>query len=180
MTSSSNTLDSESEHIIIGIDPGTRVTGYGVIALSGRKMKTLDYGCIRPPPDALLSDRYLVIFESLEELINTHKPTVMAIETPFVSKNIQSALKLGTAQGVAIMGAKRKQIKVFGYSPRAVKCSIVGTGKASKEQLQGAVARYLNLSELPRPYDAADALAIALCHIQGMQNSLSRYLKNEI
>lgn len=170
------------EHIIIGIDPGTRVTGYGVISVSqsGRVLKALDYGCIRPPPNALLSDRYLIIFESLEELIEQHKPTVMAIETPFVSKNMQSALKLGIAQGVAIMCAKRKKIKVFGYSPRLVKCSIAGTGKASKDQLQGVVARTLSLTAYPEPQDAADALAIALCHIQGMQNSLSRCSKNEI
>lgn len=175
-------MTSSNEQIIIGIDPGTRVTGYGVILVSssGQRLKALDFGCIRPPPDALLSDRYLIIFESLEELIELHKPTVMAIETPFVNKNMQSALKLGIAQGVAIMSAKRKKIPVFGYSPRLVKCSIAGTGKASKDQIQGVVARNLSLAAYPEPQDAADALAIALCHIQGMQNSLSRYSKNEI
>jgi len=174
MTSS----NKEKETIIIGIDPGTRVTGYGVILSSGGTLKALDYGCIRPPPEGLLSDRYLIIHDSLQELLEMHSPHEMAIETQFVHKNVQSALKLGSAMGVALIPAKRRGIRVFGYSPRSVKCSIVGTGKASKEQLQGAVARYLKLTSLPKPQDAADALAIAICHAHCMQSQLST--KNEL
>src|SRR5205807_10039509 len=110
MTSSSN-----DEKIIIGIDPGTRITGYGVILIRGTSMKALDFGCIRPPPKALLSERYLIIFESLQLLLEQHKPSEMAIETQFVYKNAQSALKLGIAQGVAIIAAKQNQLRVFGY-----------------------------------------------------------------
>ena len=174
MTSLNKEVDKKKEKVIIGIDPGTHVTGYAVIAVTdyGRKNLILDYGCIRPPIKALLSDRYLIIFESLEELLIEHHPDEMAIETPFIhQKNIRSGITVGIAQGTAIIAAKKKKLPVFGYSPRAVKRSVVGTGKADKDQVQGAVARYLGLKELPKPQDAADALAIVLCHIhnKGME-----------
>lgn len=172
------TFSSNDEKIIIGIDPGTKVTGYGVIVSSKNKMRALDYGCIRPPQNALLSERYLIIFESLQELLILHNPTEMAIETQFVYKNPQSALKLGTAQGVAIIAAKKNNLRIFGYAPKAVKSGIVGTGKASKDQLKGACARFLNLSEHPKPQDAADALAIAICHANVKQNNFLSQLKN--
>ena len=172
------TFSNDEEKIVIGIDPGTQITGYGVIAISKKRIRALDYGCIRPPRGALLSERYLIIFEGLQELLTAHNPCEMAIETQFVYKNPQSALKLGTAQGVAIIVAKKNNLRVFGYSPRAVKNGMVGTGKASKEQLQGACARFLNLAELPKPQDAADALAIAICHANTQTNSYLSTLKN--
>lgn len=153
-----------SKKIIIGIDPGTRITGYGIIEKSSGLFSPVDFGCIRPPPDEPLSDRYAKIFEGLERLLERFSPDEMAIETPFMNKNAQSALKLGAAMGCAIIAAKRRGIKVFGYSPREVKCAVVGTGKASKEQIQTTIARSLSLKELPKPQDAADALAIAMCH----------------
>lgn len=155
--------------IIIGIDPGTRVTGYGVIAIEGSQLIPLDYGVIRPPVDYLLGDRYHVIFEGLEALLERYSPEEMAIETPFISKNAQSALKLGIAMGTAILSAKRKKLKVFGYSPREVKCFISGTGKAGKFQVQNMVTRLLMLKDVPTPHDAADALAIAICHASSPQ-----------
>lgn len=154
-----------AQKIVIGIDPGTRVTGYGIIACCGNQFEPIDYGCIRPPVDLLLGDRYHIIFESLQALIAKHNPTEMALETPFISKNAQSALKLGVAMGTAMLSAKSHKIKVFGYSPREVKCFISGTGKADKEQVQNTVTRLLQLKKPPTPYDAADALAIALCHL---------------
>lgn len=162
------------EPIIIGIDPGTQITGYGIIQITKTAVRTLDFGCIRPPAKAKLSDRYYIIFQAIQGLLSRYNPVEMAIETQFFRLNAQSALKLSIAQGVAIIAAKEKQLKVFPYSPREVKCAIVGTGKATKEQMQGAVARYLQLKELPTPYDAADALAIALCHTTGRQRSLNR------
>lgn len=150
--------------IFIGIDPGTRVTGYGVIELVSGLFRPLDFGCIRPPPTAPLSERYTIIFESLEQILERFCPHEMAIETQFVQKNAQSALKLGIAMGCALIAAKRRSLKVFGYSPREVKCAITGTGKASKEQMQITVQRYLSLKTPPKPHDAADALAIAICH----------------
>jgi crossover junction endodeoxyribonuclease RuvC len=150
--------------IIIGIDPGTRVTGYGIIAVEANSFIPIDFGCIRPPVDYLLSDRYMVIFDALDALLARHAPDEMAIETPFINKNAQSALKLGIAMGTALLSAKRQKLKVFGYSPREVKCFIAGTGKAGKFQVQNTVTRLLMLKEMPTPHDAADALAIALCH----------------
>lgn len=149
---------------IIGIDPGTRVTGYGIILIDGNRFEPIDFGCIRPPPDLLLSDRYQIIYESLQALLLRHTPDEMALEMPFMSKNPQSTLKLGIAMGTALLAAKLCNMKVFGYSPREVKSFIAGTGKAGKFQIQNTVSRLLMLSSLPTPHDAADALAIALCH----------------
>lgn len=150
--------------IVIGIDPGTCVTGYGIVNIVGNLIEPLDFGCIRPPSRFLLSDRYQIIFESIAALLERFEPDEMAVETPFVQKNAQSALKLGIAMGSCLLPAKRRKMKVFGYSPREVKCFITGTGKASKSQMQNTVARLLSLKSLPEPHDAADALAIALCH----------------
>lgn len=149
---------------IIGVDPGTRVTGFGIVEINGNQILPLDFGCIRPPANYLLSDRYQIIYESLQQLLERYTPDEMAIETPFISKNAQSALKLGIAMGCSILAAKAQKMKVFGYSPREVKCFISGTGKASKNQIQNSVSRFLMLKSPPKPHDAADALAIALCH----------------
>jgi len=170
-----------SEKIILGIDPGTQVTGYGIIVCKGNSFHALDYGCIRPPRNALLSDRYFIIFESLAELFKTYTPAEVAIETPIIAKNAQSALKLGCAQGVAIIQAKKHKVQIFGYSPTQIKCAITGTGKASKTQLQGAVARFLHLAKLPQPQDASDALACALCHAHSSLSLLfSKLVSREI
>jgi crossover junction endodeoxyribonuclease RuvC len=152
--------------IIIGVDPGTQVTGFGIILIDQGNFVPLDFGCIRPPPKAPLSDRYLIISEGLKALLHKYNPCEMAIETPFVYKNVQGALKLGIALGIALISAKERKMKVFGYSPKEVKCSIAGTGRASKEQVLGSVTRFLQLKKPPSPQDAADALAIAICHSQ--------------
>lgn len=150
--------------IFIGIDPGTRITGYGIVEQVSGHFRPLDFGCIRPPPTAPLSERYAIIFDSLEQILTRFNPDEMALETQFIHKNAQSALKLGIAMGCALIAAKRRGLKVFGYSPREVKRAITGTGKASKEQIQITLQRYLSLKTLPEPQDAADALAIAICH----------------
>ncbi len=159
--------------IIIGIDPGTRVTGYGIIALTNQGIQAIDYGCIRPPPDELLSTRYLIIFDSIQMLLAQHCPpeqSEMAIETQFVQKNAQVTIKLGMARAAAVIAGKKQNLKIFGYAPREVKCFISGTGNASKAQLQQVVGRFLNLKQPPEPYDAADALSIAICHAHRRQN----------
>lgn len=170
----------DEERIVIGIDPGTRVTGYGIIVVSKKSMKVLDFGCIRPPPQALLSERYFIIFESLEKIFEKYQPHEMAIETQFFAKNPQSALKLGSAQGVAIVQAKRHKVRIFGYSPTQIKAAIVGTGKASKWQMQGAIQRFLQLKKPPQPQDASDALGCAVCHVHSSDNVLSSIKKREI
>lgn len=153
---------SETE-IILGVDPGTRVTGYGVIGLRGSSYVAMDYGCICPPSEAKLSDRYLILFNALESIVDRYQPKALAVETQFVGKNVQSALKLGQARGVAIIVAKRKGIKVFEYSPTSIK-KAVGNGKATKEQVQELIKILLGLQVTPQPHDAADALAVAFCH----------------
>lgn len=150
--------------IILGIDPGTRITGYGIIQFSGQDYKALDYGCIKPPATMKLTDRYHTIFNGIEEIIASHRPQALVVETQFVQKNVQSAIKLGMARGMAILAAKRCGIPVFEYPPTKAKLAVVGTGKASKGQVQSMVQLLLKLPVLPTPEDAADALALAICH----------------
>jgi len=150
--------------IILGIDPGTRVTGYGIIDHSSHSSKAIDYGCIRPPPKATSSKRYLIIFEAIEDLIAKHKPQALAVEGQFMHKNALSALKLGMARAMAILAAERAGIPIFEYAPKKAKKAVVGYGGASKEQVQKMIQSLLGLPELPTPDDAADALALALCH----------------
>lgn len=155
--------------IIMGLDPGTRVMGYGIIAIEPVGYRLIDYGCVRPPAKALLSDRYLILFEAVEELFAKHRPTALAIETQYVHKNVQSAIKLGMARGVAVVAAKRQGAAIFEYTPSKAKSAVVGAGHASKAQVQGMVQRLLRLTELPEPEDAADALALAICHAQSLR-----------
>lgn len=150
--------------IILGIDPGTRITGYGLIKLLDHRYESVDYGCIRPPVNYKLSDRYLILYESIDELIKHHRPDVLVVETQFVQKNVQSALKLGMARGTALIAAKKNGLPVYEYAPTEAKRAVVGNGHACKFQVQGMVQRLLNLSEPPHPEDAADALALAICH----------------
>lgn len=154
--------------IIIGIDPGTIVSGYGVIKLSGSKFEAVDYGCIKPPKGYKLSDRYLVIFNSVDELLEKYKPDCLVVETQYVKKNVQSAIKLGMARGAVVIAAARRKVQIFEYAPSKAKLAVVGTGQASKQQVQGMVKLILDLPIIPEPEDAADALALAICHAQAM------------
>lgn len=156
--------------IIIGLDPGTRITGFGIIKVSGNQYQALDYGCIRPPSKDLLTDRYLIIYNALEEIIEKYKPDALVIETQYVKENIQSAIKLGMVRGIAIIVAKKRGIPVFEYAPTKAKLAVVGRGHASKAQVQRMVQVLLRLSQLPEPEDAADALALAICHAHSAQH----------
>lgn len=154
----------DKKKVIIGIDPGTRITGYGVIALASRSPTPLDFGCIKPPPKASLSRRYLIIFQALQSLLDKHKPIAIAIESQFVYKNVASSTKLSMAKAVALIAAEERGIPIFEYSPRKAKQAVTGRGGASKSEVQKMIQRLLQLSCLPEPEDAADALALALCH----------------
>lgn len=154
--------------IIIGIDPGTRITGYGIIIVQGSSYQALDYGCIRPPADAKLSDRYLAIFDGIDALLERYSPQALVVESQFGGKNIQSVLKLGMAKGTALIPAKKRGIPVFEYAPKKAKCAVVGNGSASKQQVQGMIQLLLKLSKPPTPEDASDALALAICHAQAI------------
>ena len=159
--------------IIIGIDPGTQITGYGVIVVNGTAFRAIDYGCIRPPAGLKISDRYLIIYNGIEELLLQHKPDALVVETQYVHKNVQSAIKLGMARGVVIVAAKRQGIAVYEYAPSSAKRAVVGNGRASKQQVGHMVKALLNLQEVPTPEDAADALSLAICHAQSTRFKLS-------
>lgn len=159
--------------IIIGIDPGTQITGYGIIKVTGNSYQAIDYGCIRPPSKFKLTDRYLVIFNAIEEILDKFTPDAFIIETQYVNKNVQSAIKLGMARGIAILAAKKRNISVFEYAPTKAKLAVVGNGSASKSQVQKMVQCLLNLAEPPTPEDASDALSLAICHAHAAKyNSL--------
>jgi crossover junction endodeoxyribonuclease RuvC len=147
---------------ILGIDPGSLVTGFGLIDSDGRRSVHVHSGCIRVKGEDLVV-RLGRIFEQVSELVETHRPEVLAIEQVFVSRNPSSALKLGQARGAAICAGVRHGLPVAEYSPTAIKQSVVGTGAAGKEQVQHMITVILGLDTPPQA-DAADALAVALCH----------------
>ncbi|MBM3198406.1 MAG: crossover junction endodeoxyribonuclease RuvC [Chlamydiae bacterium] len=150
--------------VILGIDPGTAVTGYGVIAYKESGSMALDYGCIRPPTKQVLSQKYWILFNALSALVEKHAPHAMAVETQFVHKNPQGAIKLGMARCCAVLAAAKYGIPIYEYSPRKAKLAVVGQGSASKQQVQKMMQLLLQLPSPPEPEDAADALALALCH----------------
>lgn len=160
--------------LILGIDPGSRVTGYGLIREHDRKIHYVDSGCIRTS-EGEFSDRLLQIFDGICHLIEQFNPNEVAIEQVFMHKNPNSALKLGHARGVAMVACASHRIIVYEYSARAVKQSIVGYGAAEKDQVKQMVVNLLMLSDSPQS-DAADALAIAICHshMRGRLTSLRR------
>ena len=147
---------------ILGIDPGSRITGFGVIDVIGGKNVYVDSGCIKVAGDDLAT-RLKQIFNDVQEIVQRHQPDVMAIEKVFVQRNVDSALKLGQARGAAICAGGILDMPVFEYSPNQIKQAIVGRGHADKQQVQHMVKILLDLQRLP-PSDAADALACGLCH----------------
>jgi crossover junction endodeoxyribonuclease RuvC len=156
------------QQTILGIDPGTRITGYGVIKIGKPQLEPIDFGCIRPPPKLDAPARYLALFDALEKLLDQYSPNAVAVETQFVYKNVQSAIKLGMARGVVLIAAARRGIPIFEYAPKKAKLAVVGNGGASKEQVQRMVQLLLRLPVLPEPEDAADALALAICHANSL------------
>jgi len=160
---------------ILGIDPGSRVTGYGFVGYANSSFTYLASGCIRTPKGALC-ERLGVIYVSLVDLIQEFSPHEVAIEEVFMARNPQSALKLGQARGAAIAAVATKKLRLSEYAARSVKKAVTGTGAATKEQVQHMVKVILNLSASPAE-DAADALAIAICHVN--TQGLARVLKSD-
>lgn len=156
--------------IILGIDPGSRLTGYGVIRQQGRRLDYLGSGVIRTSVENLPA-RLKRIYAGVSKIITQFQPDMFAIEQVFMAKNADSALKLGQARGTAIVAAVNQDLPVFEYAARLVKQTVVGIGSADKIQVQDMVTRILKLSDKPQA-DAADALAIAITHAHSMQHSL--------
>ena len=152
------------ERIILGIDPGTTIMGFGLIRVRNKKMEFLQLNELNLKK---YDDHYLklkLIFERTIELIDTHHPDEIAIEAPFFGKNVQSMLKLGRAQGVAMAAGLSREIPITEYSPKKIKMAITGNGNASKEQVAKMLQSLLTLKELPKNLDATDGLAAAVCH----------------
>ncbi len=152
----------------MGVDPGYAITGYGVIERAGTRLRAVDLGAVTTPGDLAPAQRLASLRESLIELIERHEPGVMAIERVFFNANVQTAMRVGQASGVAIAAGAEHGLEVFEYTPTEVKQSVAGVGNAPKMQVQGMVAALLGLSSPPRPSDAADACALAICHLSGL------------
>lgn len=159
--------------IILGIDPGTIIMGYGLIKAEGNVVSLLEMGVLQP---GKVKDNYKklqLIFNTVSGLITKYQPDSFAIEAPFFGKNVQSMLKLGRAQGVAIAAAMRHGLEVTEYSPKKVKQSVTGNGNAAKEQVMKMLQQILVFKEEPKYYDATDALAVAVCHYFQQQTPLA-------
>jgi crossover junction endodeoxyribonuclease RuvC len=153
-----------TDRIILGIDPGTNILGYSVIHNKGAQLELVLMDVLRLEKITDPALKLKRIFETSLRLIETYRPDELSIEAPFFGKNVQSMLKLGRAQGVAIAAALYKSIPVFEYSPRKVKMAITGKGSASKEQVAAMLQRLMKFEEMPKYFDATDALAVAVCH----------------
>jgi crossover junction endodeoxyribonuclease RuvC len=158
---------------ILGVDPAASgPTGYGIIETDGRRLRVLHYGALRVPPKRRKSSAGASLHDVhslLCQLIDEFQPAAMAVESVFTALNMRTALRLAEVRGVVLLAAEQHGLAVSSYSPREVKARVAGYGHADKRQMQTMVRALLNLSEIPEPPDAADALAVALCHIQGEQ-----------
>ena len=151
--------------IVLGIDPGLRKTGFGVLSVSNDKPKLIDYGIIEPNKDEKISKRLFTIYNDINQLVEMFCPNVFSIEDIFYGRNVKSALLLGQARGIAMLCAAKHDIPVFEYSAKKVKQAITGNGNADKTQLQYMIKQIFKLKQVPTPLDASDAIGIALCYI---------------
>jgi crossover junction endodeoxyribonuclease RuvC len=159
--------------IILGIDPGTAMLGYGVIERTGPRLRAIDYGVISTPSDLSLPERLESIYLALADLIELHAPAMVGVERLFFTKNVQTAFAVGQARGVVLLVAAQHDLEVREATPNEVKVATAGHGGAGKEQVQRMVQAILGLAEMPTPDDAADALAIAIC-VANRERSVSR------
>lgn len=168
------------EKIILGLDPGTNIMGYGVVVVKGSKLSVVQFGVIHLSKYRNHELKLKKIFERVLSLLDEYHPDEVAFEAPFFGKNVQSMLKLGRAQGVAMSAALYREIPIVEYAPKKVKQSVTGNGSASKEQVAKMIMTLLGIKELPKLLDATDALAVALCHHfqKGAETSKSKSWKS--
>ncbi len=161
---------------VMGIDPGTAITGFGVIESDNDEVTLLESGALKTVERSPIGERLAFIYRGLSEVISRYQLDAVAIEQPFVAKNVRSALAVGRAQAMAILAAANQGIRVYEYTPAQVKQRVADFGASSKEQIQEMVRLQLKLSEVPQPNDVADALAVALCHLSEihLQNLLAK------
>jgi crossover junction endodeoxyribonuclease RuvC len=162
--------------VVLGVDPGTQHTGFGLVAEVEGRLVPLEWGVISPRPSLALPDRLYVIYTTLQARLEAHRPQSMAVETLFLAKNVRSAVMLAHARGVALLTAAAAGLEVAEYSPLEVKQAVVGYGRAAKQQVQAMVQALLHIGQPVLDADAADALAVAICHLhsQRLRASFSR------
>jgi crossover junction endodeoxyribonuclease RuvC len=151
--------------LVLGIDPGTAFTGYGVVSTDGDILTLVDYGTVNTGARKPLPQRLQTIYQELGEVISRHHPDAIAVERLFFSKNARTAFSVGQARGVALLAAAEAGVPIHEYTPLQIKQAVVGYGQATKEQIQQLVKMLLGLDFVPQPDDAADAIAVAVCHI---------------
>ena len=154
---------------VLGVDPGSQTTGWGVIEGDGNKYSLVDFGFIKLSSATSFATRLLKICEGLEEVISQHRPDVCSLEDAFLSQNVKVSMKLGQVRGVVLLVAERAALEIHEYPPRLIKQTVVGYGNAEKHQVQEMVRLLLSLKKAPSPHDAADALAAAICHFHHAQ-----------
>ncbi len=160
--------------VILGIDPGFAIVGFGVVSSSGGEQRALRCGAINTPAGLPLSTRLLQIADDMEALLSEFRPDAMAVEELFFNTNVTTGIGVAQARGVILMMAERQRVPIFEYTPSQVKQAVVGYGKAEKHQVMEMTKRLLKLKTVPRPDDAADALAVALCHARSATSLLLR------
>ena len=157
--------------VILGLDPGTATTGYGVIRVLGNRFQMLEYGIISTPAKTPMEKRLEMIYDNLQELLQKWQPDQAAVEELFFNQNITTAITVGQARGVLLLCCAQNNVPLAEYTPLQVKQALVGYGRADKKQIQQMVKMFLNLADIPKPDDAADALAIAICHAHNYQTN---------
>ena len=150
--------------LILGIDPGIAILGYGLVKYETNRFTVIDYGAITTDAGINMSARLTIIYDRLVDIIKRYNPDAFAVEELFFNKNIKTALTVGHARGVAVLAGSKSGVQVYEYTPLQVKQAVVGYGRADKNQMQQMVKVILNLGEIPKPDDVADALAVAICH----------------
>ena len=156
--------------LVIGIDPGTATTGYGLVREDDRgDLITIDYGVISTPANLAIQERLLMLYNQLNDILQHHKPESGAVEKLFFSRNVRTAISVGQGRGVALLAMGAAGLEIGEYTPLEVKQAVVGYGGAEKHQVQEMVRAILNLEDLPQPDDAADALAVAICHLHSQR-----------
>ncbi len=156
---------------ILGVDPGTIAMGYGVIESRDDETTLIDCGTLTTPARSPIGERLSYLYNRLSEIVSRYQPNVMAVEQPFIAKNVKSALAIGRAQAIAILAAANKGVPTYEYTPTQIKQRVANYGASSKEQIQEMVRLQLGLSQIPQSTDAADALAVALCHLSEVRLS---------
>lgn len=163
--------------LVIGIDPGTATTGFGLVRDTAQGLEVVDFGAILTPADLPQAERLVLLYDELKKILSLHRPDSAAVEKLFFSRNVTTAITVGQARGVVLLSMAQAGLPVGEYTPMEVKQAVAGYGGADKNQVQQMVRALLNLERIPKPDDAADALAIAICHLHSYR--LNQYLAAE-